>query len=176
MHPSKAKSGWAYSLVVWLAMVLYLAPGLVAWSSWDPLDTLPYWICLAVGGAVSLGGFVVWLKVLHHLRGSLPVFLLAWAPLLALGLGLGGNVLLDTSPPRAHATNFLGYAHGQKGPSRARFASWRTPGSEERVMCSALRREPLCFDFQRSPAVTVTTRGGALGWEWIESVEPRAAE
>lgn len=175
MHSSKPKTAWGYSLVVWVAMVLYLAPVIVAWSLWDPLDTLPYWLCLGVGGALSLGGFGVLLKRRHGLRGTLPTFLLAWVPLLALGLGLGSNVLLDTSPSRAHATNFLGYSRGQKGPARARFASWREPGTEERVACSGLRREPLCIDFQRSPAVTVTTRRGALGWEWIESVKPRAA-
>lgn len=168
-------TGWGYSLVVWVAMVLYLAPVIVAWNLWDPLDTLPYWLCLAAGGAVSLVGLVLWLKLAHQLRGTLPAFLLAWAPLLALGLGLGGNVLLDSSPSTAHATTFLGYAHQQKGPARARFASWREPGTEERVACGGLRREPLCIDFQRSPAVTVTTRRGALGWEWIESVKPRTA-
>jgi hypothetical protein len=171
-----AKSGTAYSLFVWLAMVLYLAPLLVAWSLWDPLDRVPYVICLAVGAVGSLLGFVVWRKIWPHVHGWRPVFLLAWAPPLALGLGLGGNVLFDSSPASAHATTFLGYSQSQKGPSRARFASWREPGTEERVRCSSLRRPPLCIDFQRSPAVTVTTRRGALGWEWIESVEPRAAD
>jgi hypothetical protein len=173
VHASKARSGWAYSLLVWLAMVLYLGPLIIAWNLWDPLDRLPYWICLAVGGAVSVVGFFAWLRF-YQPSGWLPAFLLAWAPLLALGLGLGGNVLLDTSPTRAHDTTFLGYSHHQKGPSRARFASWRKPGGEEQVACSTMRRARLCFDFPRSPAVVIVTRQGAFGWEWIESVRPRA--
>lgn len=176
MHASKPQSGWAYSLLVWLAMVVYLAPAIIAWNLWDPLDRWPYWLCLAVGGAVSVVGFVLWLKRLHHQRGWVAGFLLAWAPLLALGLGLGGNVLLDTSASRAHASTFLGYSQRPKGPSRARFSSWRQRGQEEHVTCSGLWREPLCFDFQRNPAVTITTRQGALGWEWIEAVEPRSAQ
>lgn len=171
-----SKRGWTYSLVVWLAMVLYLAPVLVAWNLWDPLDRLPYVICLAVGAAVSLAGFVVWLKRFQDHSGWVTVFVLAWAPLLGVGLGLGANVVLDASPSRTHATTFLGYSHNQKGPTRARFASWRARGGEERVSCSSLRREPLCLDFQRSPAVTITTKQGALGWEWIESVTPRSGK
>lgn len=171
---TQSKRGWTYSLVVWLVMVLFLAPVLLAWNLWDPLDALPYLICLAVGVGVSVASARVWLKVLH-LRGWVPVFLMAWGPLLAVGLGLGGNVLLDSSARQAHATTFLGYSRGQKGPTRARFASWRAPGSEERVTCSALRSSALCFDFQQSPNVTVWTRLGAFGWEWVESVEPRTA-
>lgn len=164
---TKTKWSWAYSLVVWLMLVLYVAPLLVAWNLWDPLDTLPYWICSAVGAAAAWMGFRLWPTGRTSFVG---VYLLAWAPTLAIGLGLGSNVLLDQSLPVPHATRFLGLGSRHKGPSQARFASWREPGSEERVTCTVGRMDQVCSGHAPGSAVVVTTRRGALGWEWIESI------
>lgn len=166
---TKTKWSWAYSLVVWLMLVLYVAPLLVAWNLWDPLDMMPYWICLAVGAGMTWLGLRLWPPGRTSFLG---VYLLAWAPALAVALGLGGNVLLDQSLPVAHATRFLGLGTRHKGPSQARFASWREPGSEERVTCTVWRMDRFCYGHATGSAVVVTTRRGALGWEWIESVAP----
>lgn len=166
---TKPKWSWTYSLVVWLMLVIYVAPPLLAWNLWDPLDTLPYWLCLAVGAGATGVGFRLWPA---GRPSFVRVFLLAWAAPLAVAVGLAGNVLLDNSPPLPHATRFLGLGSRHKGPSQARFASWREPGGEERVTCSAWRMDRFCYGREPNSAVVVTTRRGTFGWEWIESVAP----
>ena len=170
MNADTAKRSWSYSLLVWLKLVIYVAPLLVAWNLWDPLDLLPYWICLAIGAGLALLG---WSTGKGRTRDGHPSsarqFLLAWTPMLAVALGLGGNTLLDASLPAPHATTFLGFASRHKGPTQARFASWREPGREERLTCTMFRGQH-CAGLEREREVVITTRRGALGWEWVETV------
>jgi hypothetical protein len=166
---TKTKWAWTYSLVVWLAMVLYFAPLLVANNLWDPLDVLPYWLCLGVGVAGAGLGFRLWRDPRPN---PLRLCVLAWTPMLAIALGLGVNVLLDRSLAVPHPTRFLGFASRQKGPTQARFASWRDAAGEERISCSPLRSTTFCSGLEPQRSVIVTTHRGALGWEWIESIEP----
>ena len=172
--PRFANSGLGYSLGVWLLMTLYAAPWLLAWNLWDPLDFLPYLECFAVGGAVSL---VVW-RLSRLLppaagHGSLQLGIICWAPCLAIGVGLGANVLFDRSLAVTHATVFLGHQNAHKGPSHVRFASWRKSGTEERLTCMMARSPSLCPDMQPGDPAAVTTHRGALGWEWVEQVARR---
>jgi len=168
------KGNWGYSVVVWLVMVLYAVPLLVAWNLWDPLDHLPYVLCSSGGVGLS---FVAWKVAKRQVGekplGSLRLGAIGWAPCVAVALGLGGNVLLDSSPAVAHETVFLGYHSGQKGPTRARYASWREASNDERVTCTFWRGQQLCLPLKAGDKVVVTTHRGALGWEWIESVAVR---
>jgi hypothetical protein len=170
---TKKKWAWTYSIVVWLAMVLYVAPLLIANNWWDPLDVLPYWLCLGVGVGGAVLGFRLWRDAQPN---PVRLFVLAWTPMLAIALGLASNVYLDTSPPIPHATRFLGFASRQKGPMQARFASWREGATEERITCSALRIDAFCAGLTDQRKVVVTTRRGALGWEWIEAIAPASLD
>ena len=174
MEAAAQKGNWSYSLVVWLVMVLYVAPLLVAWNLWDPLDSLPYVLCLLVGITLAIVGW----QLAKWRAGQQPIGMwrlgaIGWAPCVAVAAGLGANVLLDSSPAVAHEVLFLGYHSGQKGPTRAHFASWRASGEKEQVTCSFWRGQELCLPLQSGDKVVVTTHAGALGWEWIESVAAR---
>lgn len=170
---TKTKWAWTYSIVVWLAMVLYVAPLLIANNWWDPLDVLPYWLCLGAGVVGAALGFRLWRDPRPN---PVRLFVLAWTPMLAIALGLGSNVHLDTSLPMPHTIRFLGFASRQKGPTQARFASWREEANEERITCSALRFDAFCAGLQPQSKVVVTTRRGALGWEWIETIAPASLD
>ncbi len=174
VKPTGWRGSWVYSLVVWLVMTLFVGPLLLAWNLWDPLDYSPYFVCLAGGAAVAFG---VWRldKLLPSTvpPGFLRLAVICWLPCLAVGVGLGTNMLLDGSPAATHAAVFLGYHHPQKGPRRVRFASWRKPGTEERLTCNAGRSRVVCLNLKPGDPVTVTTHSGALGWEWVERVAPR---
>lgn len=92
---------------------------------------------------------------------------------MAIGLGLGVNMLLDPSPGVTHDARFLGYQAARKGPSHVRYSSWREPNAEERFTCTSGRQDQLCPRLQQGTPVVVTVRRGALGWQWVEKVAPR---
>jgi hypothetical protein len=170
---SEKEQGWLAELAIWLIMVVAISPVLVAWHLWEPLDALPYLLCFAAGALFGVLGFWLWgLVTRRKVQGCLPLMLFCWAPLWAVGVGLGSNVLLDRSPLARHDTTFLGYDHPLQGPMRARFASWRKRGSQEDFRCGMLRMEH-CFDMARGQPVTVITHRGALGWEWIDDFAVR---
>lgn len=174
VKPTGWRGSWVYSLVVWLVMTLFAAPVLLAWNLWDPLDYLPYFVCLGVGVTVAIGAW----RINEQLpsaaaHGFLRLAVICWLPCLAVGVGLAANTLLDRSPAATHAAVFLGYHHPQKGQSRVRFASWRKSGTEERLTCSAGRSQAVCLNLKPGDPVTVTTHSGALGWEWVAHVAPR---
>jgi hypothetical protein len=174
VNAGASKANWGYSLLIWLVMVLYVAPLLVAWNLWDTLDALPYLLCLVVGAGCS---WVAW-RLRRRRASTAPLgvlgfALIAWAPCLGVAVGLGANQMLDHSPAIAHDASFLGYRRAHKGPDHARFSSWREPGGEERLTCSSWRQAELCGPLKVGAQVVVTTHGGALGWEWVERIAPR---
>ncbi len=168
------KPHWLSWLVLWALVLLVLVPRFNWWRLWwDPLDTLPYFLCLAAGMLCSVAAWQVWaLPRFRERKSTVLVFLPLWLPLLAIGLGLGSNVLLDRSPAIRHDTTFLGYHTPAKGPMTARFASWRKPGTEETFTCAGSRSD-LCFDMARGQRVSIVTHRGALGWEWIADLGVR---
>ena len=167
---------WGYGIVVWALTTTFVAPLLVAWQRWDPLDTLPYLLCLGAGLACSVAVYHLWqLPMFRERRSSLGVLFVVWAPFLAVGIGLGSNVVFDRSAPVRHDTIFLGYVSEQKGPIRESFASWRKPGAKEKLKCTTFARAS-CVDAKPGQRVTVTTHHGALGWEWIADLAIRASQ
>jgi hypothetical protein len=166
------ESSWLGSLAIWLSMVLLISPLLLAWDLWDPLDTLPYLICFAFGSLITLSWYV-FVRLTHSsFRSCLLLLFVVWAPVWMIGVGLGSNVLLDRSPRMRHETTFLGYAYPTKGPSHARFDSWRKPGTVETFTCTMLRGDH-CFTMPKGQRVVVISGRGALGWEWIDDFATR---
>ncbi|MCC6555586.1 MAG: hypothetical protein IT372_21705 [Polyangiaceae bacterium] len=119
---------------------------------------IPAIIILLVLGRASMG---------EGSRGLLvvaPVVLLvSW--IAALGAMTLLNGALDTSDPRAHDVEVLDHSFWC-GPRyrHLRVASWR-PGERDVKVWVDLET---CL--RRPARVTVTTRRGALGFEWVESV------
>ena len=172
MNANADKGKWSWSLKVWLVMTVYAAPLLLAWTLWSPLDSLPYGICLAIGGALSFGVWRVGKTSSDVRRRQIRLGIICWLPCLAIGVGLGANLLFDASPGVAHDTFFVRHESAHKGPSHVRLSSWREIKAEERVTCTGWRSERLCPYLPAGTPVVVTTHRGALGWEWVESVVP----
>ncbi|HEX3777858.1 MAG TPA: hypothetical protein VHV51_25495 [Polyangiaceae bacterium] len=165
---------YANSLVVWALLMVFVLPPVLAWNLWDPLDTSPYLICFVFGVGCSFVAWRVWqLPRFKDRKSSMGVYVLLWAPFLAVGVGLGSNVVFDRSPSARHDTTFLGFIRYTKQPMRARLASWRKPGTDERFKCTPFGRA-ICFELNGGEPVTVITHHGALGWEWIADVAVRA--
>jgi hypothetical protein len=173
MTANMTKGNWSWSLGVWLVMCVYAAPLLVTWNFWSPLDSLPYVLCLAAGAAASVGLWRLSKPASDARRAQLRIGVICWLPCLALAAGLGANMLLDASPPITHQARFINYDVANKGPAHVRLSSWRDPRAEERLTCTTGRRQQLCPHLRRGTPVDVTTRRGALGWEWVELVQPR---
>jgi hypothetical protein len=173
MNTDPAKGNYSWSLMVWLVMVVYAAPLLLAWTMWAPLDTLPYWICLAAGAASALGAWRFSKPPSDARQRQVRLGVICWLPCLAIGVGLGSNRLLDSTPGVAHDAFIVRYDAAQKGPPHLRLSSWREAQSEERLTCTSSRREDICPSLRPGAPVVVTTHEGALGWEWVEKVVPR---
>lgn len=168
-----AKGSWSWSLMVWLVMLVYAAPLLLAWTMWGPLDTLPYWICFVVGASLSLAVWRFSKPPSDARQRQVRLGTICWLPCLAISVGLGSNMLLDGTPGVAHDSFFVRHDSRGKGPPHVRLASWREVKAEERLTCTSWRREDLCPPLRSGAPVVVTTHEGALGWEWVEKVVPR---
>ncbi|MDB4981121.1 MAG: hypothetical protein JWM82_1873 [Myxococcales bacterium] len=157
--------GWVVKVIPHL-FVAYV----VSWE-WDPLDNRAYLVCLGFGLGFSVAVFGV--SKAFALKGRLAralVLASIWGPSLAIFVGIGCNVLLDSSPAVRHETTFLECPHnGKGGTPRALFASWRRPGDKEALRCTEARTF-LCAQLTDGQRVEVVTHEGAFGWEWIADV------
>ena len=72
------------------------------------------------------------------------------------------NALLDDSPPIEHRVDVLDAGRKARGQRRLEVPSWRAPGEREVLWISV--------GVADSPTLIVTTRAGALGYEWIDDV------
>jgi hypothetical protein len=173
VRADEPKPHWLSWLVLWVMTLLVFVPRFAWWHRWDPLDTYPDFLCLGAGALASVAVWRVWaLPRFRERKSCLLVLLPLWLPMLAIGVGLGSNVVLDRSPAVRHDTTFLGYDSPLKGSRRARLASWRKSGAEETFTCDGFRSD-LCFVMARGQRVTVITHRGALGWEWIADLAVR---
>jgi hypothetical protein len=64
-----------------------------------------------------------------------------------------------------HEAVFLGY-YRQRYVVYARLASWRKQNAEEHLECRFAHS--YCLKSVPGQVAIITTRSGALGWEWIE--------
>jgi hypothetical protein len=167
-------------------VVLFLA-GLVAFfgapmgmlairDACTPLTDDVYYAALDVAGALFLAALpMVALAVRGH-SDSLRTFVVAALALLyalpfyTMGTFLGLNAGLDGSRPARHPSRVLEQwvTHGKQAGNHLRFAALRR-GEEpiERTVDAATYAR-----FVKGDAAFVITGEGALGWEWIEGVEP----
>lgn len=77
------------------------------------------------------------------------------------------NVRYDRSPVLVHEVRFVSYSKSNKGPHQTVVSSWKDPGDTETI-------EVYTKESDRKPGgkVRVVTRAGALGREYVQSVEP----
>lgn len=163
-----------------------IAPLVVAKEFEDTLDLAPYLVCLAVGlGAAIIICLLRWPQIRAGLTGAGPrrhvglalAAAVACAPTWAVGIGLGINRAFDRSPPTPHACQVIGWRVPVKNRARCLVTSWRGKKAEAIDQAVILRNEPPIPEQSRTPrlctpgaTITVETRGGRLGWAWIERV------
>jgi hypothetical protein len=98
------------------------------------------------------------------------IFRYAGPPFWAVAIGLGANRLLATAPAAEHESVLIAREDPYKGPDVYVLRSWR-PGREvERVLAFGAVQTSLSPTLPRGAHVVVTTRMGALGYEWIVSI------
>jgi len=123
-------------------------------------------------GAAAIPAIVVLLVMARasRLDGSRPLLVAAPAVMMVSWIAAVGalallNGALDTSDPQAHGVAVVDHSFWC-GPRyrHLRVASWR-PGERDVKVWVDLET---CL--RRPARVTVTTRRGALGFEWVESV------
>jgi hypothetical protein len=155
------------SLVQWIRGAWFVA-GFVALGLWPPLDVVPHLVVAAL--VVAMGAVR---RAIVARRAGEPFYQDGWA-LAADGIDagmlffpvasflvLGGNGLLDRSAPVEHPTSLV--AKGWMG-RRVEVKSWR-PG--ETTVSLAVGRARYAKLTPGMP-VTVVSRAGAFGWEWVE--------
>ncbi len=172
--------GQVFTGVVLVA--LWAAPLVLARLRADTLDRAPYAISLAAGvGVAVLLGALRWPALRGALAGgggaragaTLTVIALGFCPPWAVGVGLGVNRLLDRSPPTTHVCRVLQWQPRAKGPARCRVSSWRDREAEVLTAAqvqSAADEGPVPARCVPGRSLQVTTRAGALGWEWVAEV------
>jgi len=171
--------GLGQVLVGLLLAFAWAAPMILARSLADTLDRAPYLISLAIGlGAAILLGVARWpeLRGARATRVGASATLLAilFLPTWAIAVGLGANRLFDRSTSVAHACRVLEWQHPAKGSARCLVSSWRDRPTE--AVSAALLGDAATDDgrFPRActpgRSIVVSTRAGALGWEWIADV------
>jgi hypothetical protein len=167
-----------------LALAVCAAPVMLAKLFADTLDRTPYLITLSSGVGVAVVLCAVrWPAVRVALTGvasarpgaMATLVIVALSPTWAIGVGLGINRAFDHSPPVAHPCRVLAWQRPAKGRARCLVSSWR--GNPSEALSDAL--VPSDADDGASPRgctpgqrVEVSTRAGALGWEWIVGVRP----
>lgn len=152
------------SLVLWLALEL-LVPGMY-YPVGISLEMTAVWI--AVGSALVFTVVTAFAARSVRIRSILFVMvvssLMVWCG--AVGVMTVVNGAFDDSDPQTHTVIVLERSFWTT--SRRRFftvASWRPGEHEVNVWIDS-------EVYFRNPArVTVTTRSGAMGFEWIESVK-----
>lgn len=173
----KTAASVGFSLAIWLVMVAIFYPPILAAQLWDPLDNSLYWVGLGVGCAVA--GITLGAPIPRRWDGSWRLLGFV-APLWMVFLVVGGNVWFDRSPAVPHVSRYLGVTHPSKGPGAFRLSSWRKAGTEEQLFANDLRLAgalgralgPLGSGAKEGTPLVVTTRAGALGWEWIADFGP----
>ncbi|MBI5775684.1 MAG: hypothetical protein HZA89_18350 [Verrucomicrobia bacterium] len=93
-------------------------------------------------------------------------FCVGWG---CFGVLLGVNAALDFSQPVIHQTVILNFSAGNgERASELKVASWRSGRSTESVQ---IRYQETELIFQGERRVNVTTKKGALGFEWVREVK-----
>lgn len=152
------------SLVLWLALEI-VVPG-VYYPVGISLEMTAVWI--AVGSALVFTVVAAFTAKTVRLRAVLFMMvvsaLMVWCG--AVGVMTVVNGAFDDSDPQTHTVIVLDRSYWTT--SRRRFftvASWRPGEREVNVWIDS------SVYFSNPARVTVTTRSGAMGFEWVESVK-----
>lgn len=105
--------------------------------------------------------------------GALTGWIIVLIPSLAAA---GLNARLDRSPPQQHAAIVIGHVISEdryRTYAQIAVADWRSPGGPPLHVCVNGGRGLQLGQVLPPPGapVTVTTRRGWLGWEWVSAVE-----
>lgn len=158
--PAPAPTSFKRSTLSWASLVLGAVPALLAVFLASPLDDWPYVLC---GGIGAVLGYPLVLRGWRNLAGTArsAMWLGIWIapPLWGIGLGVGGNALLDGSAATEHPSEVVGRVRSGKNTYKLLLRSWRE-GHEKESHPDRLGARP-------GDAVIVTTRSGFFGWEWV---------
>lgn len=100
------------------------------------------------------------------------ILLVLGPPCWLCALLLGGNRLLDRSPPVRHQVTLYEVKDPQKGPDTIIVSSWRTPGAYERFTKNSFTMAGVHTGTPRGTPLLLELRAGALGWPYIASLVP----
>jgi hypothetical protein len=87
-----------------------------------------------------------------------------------MAAALLGNRLLDSSPPMENASALIAVERSGKGGQVFVLRSWREGRAAERIHRALLVESALHAGIPAGTPLVVTTRAGALGWEWVERI------
>jgi len=140
--------------------------------SYRPLDFSPY----LLGWALGAVAWMIWLPICGRLvRGrsdAMRNFLISMltlvfgAPIICDGAIVFANAFFDQSPPVTHKTKVT-----RKWTTRGKSTSYHTEVQSWRPADSGIQFSGSSFynSKQVGSPVTVVSKAGALGYEWIES-------
>jgi len=172
-----------YGVKIWLALALTFLPAIQAYLNYGVLDSYPYVICLSLGAVIS--GFVAlrWRIAGGKLRSDgsneASIYEMAQAKRILVYLGpvcwvlsiaLFANQICDRSPLAYHQVRLLNFSVHRKGSSTVLVESWRHPGDRQGISYD-WRRMQAVLDTPVGQPLIVSVREGALGWDWVESIE-----
>jgi hypothetical protein len=169
--------------------VIAVLPGLATWVASPVIDGYPY-LASALFGIGAMVGVWRLLEKYPKLREKTR-FLDPWlaasgagyvlflmGPSWGMALGILANRVLDRSPAVEHPSTILSLKRSHKGPDSVYLASWRKSSAQLSVPLRIGTPLRALRDRGKGPGdnVVITTRKGALGFEYIVDAQvPSAA-
>lgn len=143
---------------------------------WPVVDGGPYWQCIAFG----LAAYVLSLPLVFWLCrgrstalrdfGMYASFSLFSSPMLAVSLGLTVNGAFDTSTPKEHPLLVV-HRWESRGKSTSYHVQLASPAPSQESYALSVSSTTY-WSLPPGSRAVVTTRDGALGWEWLIDVRP----
>jgi len=163
-------------MAVMLAVIAFVVLAGLAEDIYQPLDDTRVWTdtlvwSVPLAAMAALGLWRAGSRVTRRQRETAPwIGACLLVPLAARGAAIAVNGGLDWGTPSAHVARVVGAAVEGRRAHLLLVGSWRRSGTER------IRVPEGVFDAVRAGSrVTVVTRPGRLGYEWIVSCEPTAA-
>ncbi|MGC4069339.1 MAG: hypothetical protein QM784_32760 [Polyangiaceae bacterium] len=175
-----------YGVRISLALAVIFVPASQAYLFFGTVEGYPYLLTLTIGAAMGVAlAAVREPKSSSSARtkserpeGDFENRQVRWClrhlgpPFWTFALALIANRSMDDSPAMDHEVRLSKFVTNAKGPSVLVVDSWNEPDQSQ----------SLRYDFRTMPEIgpaspaqqrlVVTTRRGALGWEWVQSVRP----